>query len=204
MRKRSRLIKIFEERKEMENKLELSKEEVVLDLWDELYANASAVSFAEDELDQDLFRETLYKTWELFGEVIDFDKPEDEYSLPINMARILGEITAYTKLYQIDDSIRGKTVEVSVMIAEIMLSSIIYRNAFSREKPVVKSRRLIGHTVADIEYDLQTGELRLTNPPDDVNNFVISDDGVPHEAEKLAESIATTDISGWWKGYWKM
>ncbi len=167
----------------MKNEHEISKEEAVLALWDEMYANASAVSFAEDELDQDLFRETLYKTWELFGEVIDFDKPEDEYSLPINMARILGEITAYTKLYQIDDSIRGKTVEVSVMIAEIMLSSIIYRNAFSREKPVVKSRRLIGHTVADIEYDLQTGELRLTNPPDDVNNFVISDDGVPHEAD---------------------
>lgn len=188
----------------MENSHEISKEKVVLELWNELYANASAVSFAEEELDQNLFRETLYKTWELFGEVIDFDKPEDEYSLPINMARILGEITAYTKLYQIDDSIRGKTVEVSVMIAGIMLLSIIYRNSFSREKPVVKSRRLIGHTAADIEYDLRTGELRLTNPPDNVTNFVIGDDGVPHEAKKLAESIATTDISGWWKGYWKM
>ena len=171
--------------------------ERVSDGWDAALENANAVSFCDGDLDEELFRQTMYDTWELFRNTIEFEASDEEYSLPIGLAEILGEITAYSKMYQITDEPDCDSIDIPAMICGLMLGSIIHRTGFSREKPAVKGRRLFDNTPADIEYDLVTGELTLSDPPETIKQFVLDENGDPIEPHKLGQPVVKNSIARW-------
>ena len=71
--------------------------------WDELVAIAEAFACDEGELDQELFRDVLLKTWKLFSERIDFDAKYSEYCLPIGMAYVFGQMMEYSDKKQVTE-----------------------------------------------------------------------------------------------------
>ena len=171
--------------------------ERVSDGWDEALENANAVSFCDDDLDEELFRQTMYDTWELFRNAINFEASDEEYSLPIDLAAILGEITAYSKMYQITDEPDCDSIDLPAMICGLMRGAIIHRTDFSREKPAVKGRRLLDNTPVDIEYDLVNGELTLSDPPETIKQFVMDENGGFVEPQRLGKPVVKKSIARW-------
>lgn len=169
----------------------------VRDEWDAVLENANTVSFCDDDLDEELFRQTMYDTWELFREGIDSEAADEEYSLPIGLAEILGELTAYSRMYQITDEPDCDSVDIPAMICGLMRSAITERKSFSREKPAVKGRRIIMDTVMDIEYDLITGELTLSDPKDAPAIYLTDEDGNMYEPQRLEKTVVKDSIARW-------
>lgn len=169
----------------------------VRDGWDAVLENANDVSFCDDDLDEELLRQTMYDTWKLFRDGIDFEASDEEYSLPIGLAGILGEITAYSKMYQITEDPDCDSLDIPAMICAFLRGAIIHRTDFSRDKPIVKGRRLIDHILTDIEYDLITGELTLSDPPAAINQFIMDEHGGFVEPQRLGKPVVKKSIARW-------
>lgn len=169
----------------------------VRDGWDAVLENANAVSFCDDNLDEELFRQTMYDTWELFRNGIDFEASDEDYSLPIGLAEILGVITTYARMYQITDEPDCDSIDIPAMICGLMRSAIIHRKYFSREKPAVKGRRLIDNIPADIEYYLETGELTISDPPEAIKQFIMDEHGEFIEPQRLEKPVVKKSIARW-------
>lgn len=177
--------------------------EEVIDLWEELLESTENFAlWGEGDFDQGLFRETLYKTWKLFSERIDFDSPENEYVLPIGLAEILGQILTYSKLQQITPRDDGGDIELSAMIAGDLFYNIKYRDMFVREKPIVTDRHMIDGEILRLTYYLDTGELKVEDGhSDEITDFVCdpNDGGISAitPQTKTKEPIIVKDISRW-------
>lgn len=145
--------------------------------WNELLNIASAFTYDEEELDQELFRDTMFKTWRLFSERVDFDAEYSDYNLPIGMAYILGHMMEYSDMTQVEVRKDGGEIDLSAGIVNELVSRIIKRNNFPRNEPVIDYRTSFYGSVVGLAYNCETGVLRVS-------------DG----SEKVLE---TTDISRW-------
>ena len=146
--------------------------------WNELLNIATAFTYDEEELDQELFRDTMFKTWRLFSERIDFDAEYSDYNLPIGMAYILGHMMVYSKKTQVEVRQDGGEIELSAGIVNALVSQIIKRKNFPRNVPVVDYRMKIDGSVAKLAYNCETGVLRVS--------------------DKSGKVMEITDISHWW------
>lgn len=170
--------------------------------WDELLQSAKEVVFYEEKLDQELFRETLYETWMLFKEGIDFKVIEEEYSLPIDLACIFARVHEYANLYQaFDYGKEADTIEVSATIVENLEWSIINRD-FNLEKPIMTFRTLLFGNIYKLTYDLETGVLTIEDGYEEgSNDMILSQDGSMTLAKpRKKETIQVMDLAHWWEG----
>ena len=151
--------------------------------WDELVAIAETFALDEGELDQELFRDVLLKTWKLFSERIDFDAKYSEYSLPIGMAFIFGRMMEYSDKTQVTVRQDDGDIELSARIVRRLASSIMNRELFPRDEPVIECRMKIDGIVMKLAYNCETGVLRVSeltkNKPND-------------------KVLEINDISRWW------
>ena len=170
--------------------------------WDELLEGTEDFAlWAEGDFDQELFRETMYKTWELFAERIDFDSPEETYSLPIGMAQIFGQIQSYSTKKQITMRDDGGDIELSALIARDLYYSIRDRDSFVRDIPVVSARHMIDGEILRLTYHLDTGELRIESGYSEDHPDFIFDTDTERATEiipRTIEPIIVKDISRWW------
>lgn len=176
--------------------------EEVINLWDVLLVVAEDFSLWEEEdFDQELFRETMYETWKLFAEKIDFDAEEKDYVLPISLAVLLGKVMTYSEKRQYTGRPDGGNIGLSALIARDMYYSIEDRNLFVRDNPVVSNRHLIRDEVLRLTYFLETGELKVENGDEvGTGNYVynIHDGSMRKIKPQLIEPIILKDITHWW------
>ena len=151
--------------------------------WDELVAIAEAFALDEGELDQELFRDVLLKTWKLFSERIDFDAKYSEYSLPIGMSYIFGRMLEYSDKTQVTEREDDGDIELSARIVKKLASSIMNRDMFPRDEPVIECRMKIDGTIIRLVYNCETGVLRVSEKSKNKPN------------DKVLE---INDISRWW------
>ena len=151
--------------------------------WDELVDIAEAFACDEGELDQELFRDVLLKTWKLFSERIDFDAEYSEYCLPIGMAYIYGRMMEYSGKTQVTDREDGGDIELSARIVKKFTSSIMDRKTFPRDEPVIECRMKIDGIVVGLAYNCETGVLRVTEKTKNKTND---------------KKLEINDISRWW------
>lgn len=145
------------------------KIEILINRWDEVLDNAKSVSWCNTDLDKELFRQTLYDTWEVFRDVIDFSAPDDEYSLPIDFARVFCKVTQYSIMNQIIIRSSWDCIFLPTLICEYLRDAIVNRADFSREKPVIEGQVISSTRTLDFEYDLLTGEMAFFLPADEGN-----------------------------------
>ena len=151
--------------------------------WDELVGIAEAFVCDEGDLDQELFRDVLLKTWKLFSERIDFDAKYSEYCLPIGMAYIYGRMMEYSDKTQVTDREDGGDIDLSARIVKKLTSSIMNREFFPRDEPVIECRMKIDGIVVRLAYNCETGVIRVTEKTKNIPN------------DKVLE---INDISRWW------
>ena len=151
--------------------------------WDELVAIAEAFACDEGELDQELFRDVLLKTWKLFSERIDFDAKYSEYCLPIGMAYVFGRMMEYSDKKQVTEREDDGDIELSARIVKKLVSSIMNRDMFPRDEPVIECRMKIDGTIIRLVYNCETGVLRVSEKSKNKPN------------DKVLE---INDISRWW------
>ena len=151
--------------------------------WDELVAIAETFALDEGELDQELFRDVLLKTWKLFSERIDFDAKYSEYCLPIGMAYVFGRMLEYSDKKQVTEREDDGDIELSARIVKKLASSIMNRDLFPRNEPVIDFRIKSDGIAMRLAYNCETGVLRVAeltkNKPND-------------------KVLETNDISRWW------
>ncbi len=175
--------------------------EEIIENWDELLESTEYALWGEGDFDQEQFRETMFKTWKLFSERVDFDSPDDEYSLSIGMAEILGKIMIYSEKQQIKRRKDGGSIELSAMIAGDLFFNIKYRHTFSRNDPVVSERHMIDGEILRLTYLLNTGELRIeSGHSEGITDFAFDpeDESLSEIKPKNREPIIVSDISRWW------
>ena len=175
--------------------------DTVINSWECLLEDNESFLFDDGDFNQDLFRETMYMTWELFSQRIDFDAPDDNYYLPVDLARILGLIMVYERQYQVEDRRDGGDIGLSTLLAHCLWEAIYFRKTFSRSDPLIKSKKLINEILYELTYNLETGELHVQsglNP--DVQHYRYDGSTETMEPIKLntIEPIIVTDISRWW------
>ena len=151
--------------------------------WDELVDIAESFALDEGELDQELFRDVLLKTWKLFSERIDFDAKYSDYCLQIGMAYIFGRMIEYSNKTQVTDREDDGDIELSARIVKKLASSIMNRELFPRDEPVIECRMKIDGIVMGLAYNCETGVLRVTEKTKNKTN------------DKVLE---INDISRWW------
>ena len=151
--------------------------------WDELVGIAEEFAYDEGELDQELFRDVLLKTWKLFSERIDFDAKYSEYCLPIGMAYIFARMMEYSNKTQVTGREDDGDIELSARIVKKLASSIMNRELFPRDEPVIECRMKIDGIVMGLAYNCETGVLRVTEKTKNKTN------------DKVLE---INDISRWW------
>ena len=151
--------------------------------WDELVAIAETFALDEGELDQELFRDVLLKTWQLFSERIDFDAKYSEYCLPIGMAYVFGRMLEYSDKKQVTEREDDGDIELSARIVKKLASSIMNRDMFPRDEPVIECRMKIDGTIIRLVYNCETGVLRVSEKTKNKPN------------DKVLE---INDISRWW------
>ena len=151
--------------------------------WDELVAIAETFALDEGELDQELFRDVLLKTWKLFSERIDFDAKYSEYCLPIGMAYVFGRMMEYSDKKQVTEREDDGDIELSARIVKKLVSSIMNRDMFPRDEPVIECRMKIDGTIIRLVYNCETGVLRVSEKSKNKPN------------DKVLE---INDISRWW------
>lgn len=157
-------------------------------LWDELvFGTEEFAVWGEGDFDQELFKEALYKTWKLFSERIDFEAPNSGYSLSIGMAYILGRMMEYSDKQQIASRADEGDIELSARIVNKLANSIVNRERFPRNEPIVKTKiKFDNGIIVSIEYNIETGVLKVSN-------------GLKKDApQKFDKTLETTDISRWW------
>ncbi len=176
--------------------------EEVNDSWDELLESIEDFTWGEGNFDLDLYRETMYKTWKLFSERIDFAAPEEDYALPICLAEVFAQVRLYADKRQIEMRRDGGTIALSAMIAFDLYYSIRYRAIFNRDEPVVSAKHMIDGELLRLTYHLDTGELHVTDgfEPEDTPAVVFhpKDGSVSEIKQEKREPIIVTDISRWW------
>ena len=151
--------------------------------WDELVGIAEEFAYDEGELDQELFRDVLLKTWKLFSERIDFDAKYSEYCLPIGMAYVFGRMLEYSDKKQVIEREDDGDIELSARIVKKLVSSIMNRDMFPRDEPVIECRMKIDGTIIRLVYNCETGVLRVSEKTKNKPN------------DKVLE---INDISRWW------
>ena len=151
--------------------------------WDELVGIAEAFALDEGELDQELFRDVLLKTWKLFSERIDFDAKYSDYCLPIGLAYIFGRMMEYSNKTQVTDREDDGDIELSTRIVKKLVSAIMNRELFPRDEPVIECRMKIDGIVMRLVYNCETGVLSVSEKSKDKPN------------DKVLE---INDISRWW------
>ena len=151
--------------------------------WDELVGIAEEFAYDEGELDQELFRDVLLKTWKLFSERIDFDAKYSEYCLPIGMAYIFARMMEYSNKTQVTGREDDGDIELSAIIVKRLASSIMNRDMFPRDEPVIECRMKIDGTIIRLVYNCETGVLRVSEKSKNKPN------------DKVLE---INDISRWW------
>lgn len=174
----------------------------VLDGWDELLVGTEDFVWGEGILDQELFRRTMHKTWELFIDYIDFDAPDEKYALPIDLAVILGKVMSYAQKQQITVREDGGDIDVSAMIAEDLASNIRYRK-LSRDEPVISKLKRNKGIAERWIYHLRSGELHIHRGDSAASNHFLPDS--PDESSREMKNdvscespIVVSDISRWW------
>ena len=151
--------------------------------WDEIVAIAETFALDEGDLDQELFRDVLLKTWKLFSERIDFDAKYSEYCLPIGMAYVFGRMMEYSDKKQVTEREDDGDIELSARIVKKLASSIMNRDMFPRDEPVIECRMKIDGTIIRLVYNCETGVLRVSEKSKNKPN------------DKVLE---INDISRWW------
>lgn len=151
--------------------------------WDELVGIAEAFVCDEGDLDQELFRDVLLKTWKLFSERIDFDAKYSEYCLPIGMAYIYGRMMEYSNKTQVTGREDDGDIELSARIVKRLVSSIMNRELFPRDEPVINKRMKIDGILVGLAYNCETGVLRVSELT---------------KNKPSGKVLEITDISRWW------
>lgn len=151
--------------------------------WDELVGIAEEFAYDEGELDQELFRDVLLKTWKLFSERIDFDAKYSEYCLPIGMAYIFARMMEYSNKTQVTGREDDGDIELSAIIVKRLASSIMNRDLFPRDEPVIDKRIKIDGIVVELAYNCETGVLRVSELT---------------KNKPSGKVLEITDISHWW------
>ena len=175
----------------------------ITDCWENLLEKTEPYAlWGEGDFDLELFRSTMFETWELFLQRIDFDIPNEEYSLPIDLAIILGEIRKYANQIQITGRADGGDIELSAIIADILWHGIVYREEFPRNTPIISSVEVIGTGTYRLMYNMESGELQVEDGKDpEIPEFIYNcADDIFYEADqKEIKPFVVTDITQvWW------
>lgn len=173
----------------------------VMDGWERLWDWAEDYTNDVGGFNHEEFRKTMLMTWGLFAKRIDFECPDEDYKLPIDLATILGQIMEYANRRQICWRKDGGDIGLSAMIVEAFWSSIRFRDGYSRDKAVIDFKEMRYGQVYRFIYDIEEDKLYVQsgNEPG-IDNF--SFDLGTGELEKIEENtmepIVVDDISHWW------
>ena len=175
----------------------------LIDDWDELLVSIEDFAvWGEGDFNQELFKDVLFRTWKLFNKRIDFDAEYNNYSLPIGMAYILGRMMEYSDQIQVTGRADGGNIEFSAGIVKGLADSIMNREYFPREKPIIEQHASIDGMFALLSYNCETGVLTVTNglEEDAPQSFAYDKDSNLKEIKRkpFDKTLEITDLSGWW------
>ena len=171
----------------------------LLDAWDDMLYNARDVADAEDEFNQELFCDLMHRTWQAFRDGIDFDAPEDDYSLHIMLVKILMEISSYSGLYQVLVG-EGVNIELSVFLVRLLRDAILDKKLFPRDEPILKGRYDNHGEIYHLSFDMESGILTVSdsrNDPPQMRFDPNKNKFVPIPQPSF-EPFEVTDLSKFW------
>ena len=171
--------------------------------WDKLLESIEDFSvWGEGEFNQELFKDVLYRTWKLFVKRLNFDAEYSNYSLPIGMAYILGRMMEYSDQIQVTERADGGNIEFSAGIVKSLASSIMNREYFPKEKPILERRAYVDDMYVLLSYNCKTGVLTVTNgieegaPP--AYSYNEDESFLEMNRKPFDQTLKVTNLSGWW------